>query len=333
MNKERLSINEMLLEADRLENSGRTRNALDYFSVILSQEETPYLWFRYGLLAMELKEWEKARQAFLSGVSLAPELPLGYTYLGMLYREQGDSNRAIEYYERGLEIKEDATTYTLLGAARCDLGMIEAAQSSFCKAINLDPNDEEAYYNLGVTHRYKHPEKAISLFEKSLKLDPQYALAHSELGWLFKRLGRLPEAENHLRKAIKLDDSDGWSYIYLGNLLWTQKKISAAEQMFIKAIEVYPEDSFPYWCLAIFYEYNERPQEADFFYEKAVQLDPDDASANFRFGLFLKELGVNPKAKEHLKRALALDPKNFEAEIVLAELEEIDEIESKPKVN
>ena len=85
MSKETASIEEMLLEADRLENSGRTREALDCFRVILSQEETPYLLFRYGLLAMELKEWEIARQAFLSGVSLAPELPLGYTYLGMLY--------------------------------------------------------------------------------------------------------------------------------------------------------------------------------------------------------------------------------------------------------
>jgi tetratricopeptide (TPR) repeat protein len=333
MTKERVSIDGMLLEADRLENSGHIREALDCFRVILNQEEDPYLLFRYGLLAMELEEWEKARQAFLSGVSLAPEFPLGYTYLGTLYRKQGDPKTAIAYYERSTEIEEDATTYTLLGAAQSDIGRIEAAQSSFCKAIDLDPSCEEAYYNLGVTHRFEQPEKAISLFQKTLDIDPENALAHCELGWLYKRLGRLPEAENYLRKAIELNDSDGWSYIYLGNLLWTQKNKSAAEQMFIKAIEVYPEDSFTHWCLAIFYQYNGRSQEADFFYEKAVQLNPDDASANFRFGWFLKDLGENAKAKEYLKRTLASEPENYDAKFLLTELEELEEAEIKQKAN
>jgi Flp pilus assembly protein TadD len=186
--------------------------------------------------------------------------------------------------------------------------------------LRIDPNYEEAYYNLAVTLRDDQNTNALQLFEKAVELDPGYALAHRELGWSLRKLDRYRKAEYHIRRAVELDDSDGWAHIYLGNLPWGKGDLLAAERAFLKATEVWPEDCVPYWCLAIFYEYTGRPSEADFFYESALQLNPDDPQANMRFGLYLKEIGDTAKAKLYLERTLALEPENERARSALADL-------------
>jgi tetratricopeptide (TPR) repeat protein len=57
------------------------------------------------------------------------------------------------------------------------------------------------------------------LFREAVEIDPEYAIAHRELGWALRRLDQYPEAERHIRRAIELDDLDEWVHIYLGNLL------------------------------------------------------------------------------------------------------------------
>lgn len=59
-----------------------------------------------------------------------------------------------------------------------------------------------ALRNLGVLLRDKEPEEAPALFIKVLELDPGSASAHRELGWIYRKLDRIGEAEVHVRKAI-----------------------------------------------------------------------------------------------------------------------------------
>jgi len=49
---------------------------------------------------------------------------------------------------------------------------------SLNEAIRIDPNYEEAYYNLGLTYREEQTAKAVELFDKAVELDPDYAMAH-----------------------------------------------------------------------------------------------------------------------------------------------------------
>lgn len=316
------SLDELTDRAEALEDTGSTTEALEAWRKALEHYTTPYLLYRFGRLAGQMMQLREAERTLLSAIGLAPGFPAPYTALGILYLERGDYESAEALLKRGLEVEESAQAYTLLGVSQRRRGMMTRARDSFCKAIKVDRDYEEAYYNLGITQQ--RTAQAVALLRRSLDLDPEYQAAHRELGWALRQLEDFAQAEDHLRKAIELDDSDGWAYVYLGNLMWAKRDFAAAEELFKKAGDVWPDDSLTHWCLAIFYEYQGRAKEADFFYEKALELDPDDAETNLRFGLFLKQLGQNAKARAHVERALNSEPENEYARSVLCEIDDSD---------
>jgi tetratricopeptide (TPR) repeat protein len=109
--------------------------------------------------------------------------------------------------------------------------------------------------------RYHRPSEAQALFRRALELDPDYAAAHRELGWLLHdrkdrrgrhrqggRRGTAAETEGHLRKAIELEPDDAWTHIYLGSYLWD---VDSAIAEFHIARELWPEWTVPLWSLGI----------------------------------------------------------------------------------
>jgi tetratricopeptide (TPR) repeat protein len=320
MSDQKLSLDQLTEKAEKLEEAGSAREALASWREALKHFTTPYLLYRLGRLAMELEEWTEAEGALLQAVNLAPDFPGPYNSLGLLSLERGDYQTAQDYLKRGLAVEESAGTYSLLGTAQRSLGMTKAARWSYGKAVKIDPNYEEAYYNLALTYKSEQPDKALPLLEKAVALDPEYECAHRELGNTLRKLDKYPEAEDHLRRAIDLDDSDGWAYVYLGLLKWTTGHLAASEEAYKKAIETWPDNSLPYWCLAHFYEYQGRNEESESLYKKALEIDPDDAEANLRFGVYLRDIGEYSKAKGYLEHALSFDPNDERVKSALSTL-------------
>lgn len=320
MNYDALTIGELVDKAEQLEEGGMLNEAFEVWGAAVRRESDPIILCQFGDVAMRLGKWSEAEQAFLSALKLAPELPSAYNHLGILLLEQGKPKNAEDYFKRSLKIEETASIFTLLGVAHLDLGMTEEARKSFRMALNLDSSYEEAYYNLAVIMKYEQPTEAIALLHKALELDPEYAIAHRELGWMLRLIDQYPEAEYHLRRAIELDGADGWAYIYLGNLLWATDDQGGAEQAFKKAIETWSDASPPYWCLAFFYERQGRSQEAEHLYKEALLIDPENIEANLRFGLYLKDIGEYIKAKDYLERANKIYPDDERIKAALSEL-------------
>ncbi len=320
MSDQKTSIDELTDKAELLEYEGRISQALEAWRMALQHYTTPYLLFRFGSLAMECAQWEDAERALLNAVDLAPSFPAPYTGLGILYKEQGNFRSAEAWLKKGLALEESAPTYTALGVAQRRLGASSAAIQSFKRAIEIEPEYEEAYFNLGIMFPEERSAEAIASFSKALELDPAYQEAHRELGWALRRLARYDEAEWHLKRAVELDNSDGWAHTYLGNLQWARGETQSAERAFKSAVEVWPDDSMTHSHLAYFYECLDRNDEAKFFYENALQLDPDDIESHLRFGRLLAKLGEAARAKMHLERVLALEPENEEARAALTAL-------------
>lgn len=320
MNYDRLTTEELTDKAEQLEESGKLNEALEYWHAAVQREpDDAVILCQFGNLARTLERWSEAERALKSAVNLAPELPNPCTLLGFLYFDQDMLEKAMSYFQKSLEIEPTAGVFTSLGVVQLELGLTDDARASLEKAIRIDPNYEEAYYNLGLTYREDQPSKVVELFEKAVELDPEYAMAHRELGWALSRLREKDaEAEYHLRKAIELNDEDGWAHIYLGNIFWQREDLSSAEQSFKKAVEVWPEIAVPYWCLALFYEHQGRKAEAERFYQQGLDLDPDDPQANKLFGIYLKDIGEPAKARTYLERAHALDPEDQSTTEMLA---------------
>jgi tetratricopeptide (TPR) repeat protein len=306
-------------KAEQLEESGMLNEALEVWRVATQREADPVMLCEFASLGMKLEKWSDAEEALLTAVNLAPELPNPHTLLGFLYFERDLLEKAVSCFQKSLALEPSANVFTSLGVAQLELSLTEDARANLEQAIRIDPDYEEAYYNLGLSYRETEPSRAIDLFDKAVRLDPEYAQAHRELGWTLSRIeGKDAEAEYHVRRAIELNDGDGWAHIYLGNILWQREDLNSAEQSFKKAVEVWPDTAVPYWCLALFYEHQGRKAEAERLYQQGLDLDPDDPQANKLFGIYLKDIGEPAKARTYLERAHALDPEDQSITEILA---------------
>ena len=70
--------------------------------------------------------------------------------------------------------------------------------------------------------------EAIASYQKVLKLDPDYAPAHINLGTLYYNQSDYEQAEAHYRKAIEADPRYALAYFDLGNVLDETQRVEEA---------------------------------------------------------------------------------------------------------
>jgi Tfp pilus assembly protein PilF len=162
-------------------------------------------------------------------------------------------------------------------------------------------------------------DEILVLCQRAIERDPDFQLAHRELGWAFRDENEMGKALYHIRRAIELDPTDGRAHIYLGNILWGLYDYEAAEAAFQTAISVWPESSVPYWCLAIFYHYEKSQRLAGRFYRMALEIDPNDTVALSLYGQFLRSQHRPVKARRIFQRLLSIEPDNQRANAGLFE--------------
>jgi protein O-GlcNAc transferase len=233
--------------AERAESSGDLQTALELWKQLALNNEDPGFFCRYGSVAKELDRWDEAEAAFNQALRLDPNLSAAKECMGALWLARTDMKRdeslriAKHWFSEALRHERNARVLTFLGNVDSPLGDDSAAQKSFEEAISLDPEYEEALFNLASLEAESDSAKASSLLQRALEIDPQYAAAHRQLGLLFQKQGDQEEAEYHLHRALELDPADYWAQMYLANLLGVQGRNDEAEQMYRFATTLHPE--------------------------------------------------------------------------------------------
>ena len=114
------------------------------------------------------------------------EKPDDDKHLGIAEYEKGNYQKAIEYYNKGLEAKpDDPCLFNNRGLAYYALRKYDEAISDYSKAIELRPDFVNAYYNRGLAYFRKGSyynfgprKKAISDFTKVIELRPDLVDAY-----------------------------------------------------------------------------------------------------------------------------------------------------------
>ena len=204
------------------------------------------------------------------------------------------------------------------------------------KAIKLNPNAADAFYNLATIlfQNFQEHNKAKQYYEKAIELEPNFVEAYNNLAVLLKdHFQEYKQAKQYYEKAIELDPNHAGAYNNLGNIFKNHfQKYEKAKQYYEKAIELKPKDADVYNNLALllsdhFQEYKQAKQ----YYEKAIELEPNLAEAYYNFAKLLKEhFQEYEKAKQYYEKAIKLKPKDFKAYHNLAILlyEQFDDIEN-----
>ncbi|NIQ39605.1 MAG: tetratricopeptide repeat protein, partial [Proteobacteria bacterium] len=135
---------------------------------------------------------------------------------------------------------------------------VKLTQGEEDRLTRRDTDNLEAYDHIlrGLDHYYRFSKDSIlqarEMFEKAVDLDPDYALAHSRLGWTHLREWSfgwrqdpqsLERAFELAQKAISLNDSLADAHELLGEVyLWQKRHDQAVEEM-KKAIALGPNNA------------------------------------------------------------------------------------------
>jgi tetratricopeptide (TPR) repeat protein len=94
-------------------------------------------------------------------------------------------------------------------------------------------------------YRHGNLEKARTIFEGLVELDPDSAAAHAALGALLTRTEQFPEALEHLDRAVELDPSEIAPYVNRAEILIRQGRAEAAVENLKKAVALDPQEKDP----------------------------------------------------------------------------------------
>ena len=188
------------------------------------------------------------------------------------------------------------------------------AERIWRQIIQLEPNSAVAFSNLcDALFRQNKLDEALIFCQKSLALDPKLPETYKNIGNVLYLQKKLTEAEEMYRRAIALDDKYVDAYNNLGNVLRDQKKLTEAEEMFRRALALDDKYVNAYYNLGIVLADQKKLTEAEEMFRRAIALDDKDVLAYNNLGNALKDQGKLPEAIEMYQQAIKLDPKFVDA--------------------
>jgi tetratricopeptide (TPR) repeat protein len=127
---------------------------------------------------------------------------------GINAQQVGSPEAAREAYLAALQVDpRDEIALFDLGALYDEGGLVNQARAYYRQALAVDPILVPALFNLAVLEQTaRHPKIAISLYERATRVDPPQATAHLELGLLLLANKRTAtKGLNELRTALRLN--------------------------------------------------------------------------------------------------------------------------------
>src|ERR1039458_4330756 len=154
-----------------------------------------------------------------------------------------------------------------------------AAETLLKKAIDKDPNNYQAWFDLGfVLNRLARTDESIAAYRKSVAAKPGVFESNLNLGLMLVRANN-PDAEQFLRAATTLKPTahpeEGQARVWLALApLLENKKPDDALQAYRKASELTPKDPEPHLSAGLLHERQKEFSAAEAEYKQVLTLDP-----------------------------------------------------------
>jgi tetratricopeptide (TPR) repeat protein len=185
-----------------------------------------------------------------------------YSYIGTDYKDIGDLNNALLYFDRQLEMARDLNDKEMEGGALISIANIYEKQDNYDKALEHynkslqftnDPSSIATIYNnIALIYFLKGDyNKAVEYYKKAIAFDQEIGDYHEtaicmlNLGALYTKLKNFQESQYYLQKGLlmmqKLGDKswEATGYAYFGALYSAQNQENLAREYFTKAYNLF----------------------------------------------------------------------------------------------
>lgn len=192
---------------------------LDGYDKILKQNlHDSRIWFNKGFVLAEMFKCEEAMTAFESFLELHPDDMLALTRVGVAAHKLAMSQEAANIFQEALKFNPQYShAWYYKGEANWSLGPQQyyaVAYAAYDKASQSNHDHYLAWYGKGCVLAYYAGEydRALDDFDKVAELQPDWAQAWQDRGWVLAMLNKYDEALESYTKAIELapDNYEAW---------------------------------------------------------------------------------------------------------------------------
>jgi choline-sulfatase len=198
--------------------------------------------FILGEAALGEQKWEEASTELTKCLVLNPQFD--QAMLGLA--------RALIFQEKGAEAKHWAQ-----------------------QAIQYNPENYRAWYQLGFIDSRTDKQSAIADYEKAVSIQGNFAPLRRDLGMLYYEQQNYVEAAKHLGKAVELGMNEAPVYNFLGISYSRTKQFPRAIASYKEALKQDPDLAEAHLNLGFAYEQLNQPILAAREYQRACELKQD----------------------------------------------------------
>lgn len=221
------SVPEPASEEDILQRLDRIEKRLDAF------ENTAYTFLLY---AKQLTDRTASFFEDIFGLS-RDDIAQIHDRLGVNYNNKGDYPRAIEAFQKLVELQRTPAACFKLGVAYDNNGDFQEAIEAYRSALSLDAGHLRSYYKLAEVYaRTQNYGEAIRCLTQAAEVDQDNAETHFRLGTIHSARGSYDQAIASFNRVLSLEPNYPGIYQSLG-LAYEQKgEHNRAIEFFKKSI-------------------------------------------------------------------------------------------------
>jgi tetratricopeptide (TPR) repeat protein len=259
---------------------------------VLREEDVPAASIRHSIVAM--KAVSGMDNPLLEACPVRTGTRLAFRHHGAIV----DPIRRQLLFDFERVAGQDATAQPAL-LRRSVFGNPHSVQDRFLAAVQAEEAGEK--------------QRAITLYEEILEMDPKYAAAYINLGTVYFHLRQYERAENLYRRATEADPSYVLAFFDLGNVLDELKRLDESIAAYRQAVSLAPRYADAHYNLALAHERKGQHRQALRHWETYVRLDNKGPWADHAHGQIHKllrreKLSIAWRATEYVPPRKGMTP-------------------------
>ncbi len=192
--------------------------ALTAFGVEKLSSYLKLKWLIYAVLAVVLIalsartivrniDWKNEDNLWIATGKTSPSSPNTHNNLGDVYGRQGDKQRALQEFQKAVELKPDyGDGYHNLANTYRELGQTDKALENYQNALKFNPNLWQSYQNIAAIYfQEKMYDKALENIQKAIEINPKSINLRLNLGIVYLGLGDKAKAKEVFNLVLSAD--------------------------------------------------------------------------------------------------------------------------------
>ncbi|MGK7899521.1 MAG: Stf0 family sulfotransferase, partial [Xenococcus sp. (in: cyanobacteria)] len=259
---------------------GNTEKAIQTYqkSLALKFLHPAKVYIRLGDIFSQDGNIEKAISAYEKALELDSDSISALNGLGEIYENRKEITQASSYYQRIVKLlPNDNSAYLKLASLLFRQDNFKRAIENYNKALEIK-TDQPAWVYIGLgdaLNRNNQLDEASAAFQKAIEIDPNNGIAYAKLANALANKGNDFEAVDIYQKAFSLQSKQPfWSYISFAKALYKNNQIDQTISICQQALDIQPNNVTINLLLAESQEAKGDMEAAIGSYQKLIKLDP-----------------------------------------------------------